>query len=40
MPLIHNIDPYEFDFGQGKSGEDWCVINDGVMGGLSRERLK
>ena len=40
MPLIHNIDPYEFDFGQGKSGEDWCVINDGVMGGLSRGKAQ
>ncbi|MFY0592027.1 CIA30 family protein [Roseivirga sp.] len=24
-----------FDFGKGKSGENWAVVNDGVMGGLS-----
>ncbi len=26
----------KFDFGQDKDGDDWYVINDGVMGGLSK----
>ena len=34
------IDPYEFDFGKGKTGEDWSIINDGVMRGLSRGRAE
>ncbi|MDP5171985.1 MAG: CIA30 family protein [Bacteroidia bacterium] len=28
-----------FDFGLGKSGADWLIINDGVMGGLSQGRV-
>jgi len=30
----------EYDFGQDKSGYNWRVINDGVMGGLSRGQAK
>lgn len=28
------------DFGDKKSGMDWYVVNDGVMGGLSQSKLK
>ncbi len=35
-----SIDTYEYDFGRGKDGEDWWVINDGVMGGLSRGKAQ
>lgn len=27
------------DFGESKSGKDWYVVNDGVMGGLSESSL-
>jgi hypothetical protein len=27
-----------FDFGKSKSGQDWNIINDGVMGGLSQSK--
>lgn len=26
----------DVDFGKGKGGQDWQIINDGVMGGLSK----
>ncbi|MCI4671922.1 MAG: CIA30 family protein [Bacteroidia bacterium] len=32
--------PMNFDFGSQKSGKNWMVINDGVMGGLSRGGLQ
>ena len=28
--------PYKIDFGKNKDGQNWRVVNDGVMGGLSR----
>ena len=28
--------PKQIDFGQGKDGSNWYIINDGVMGGLSQ----
>lgn len=28
------------DFGEGSGGEDWYVVNDGVMGGLSEGRAR
>ncbi len=31
--------PSKFDFGTGKAGNEWRVINDGVMGGLSKGQL-
>ncbi|MEO0777507.1 MAG: CIA30 family protein [Bacteroidota bacterium] len=34
LPTTHA--PLLFDFGKDKSGTDWGIINDGVMGGLSR----
>ena len=40
LMLSSAIDPFEFDFGKDKSGEDWWVINDGVMGGLSKGRAE
>ena len=27
---------YKIDFGQTTGGQDWMIVNDGVMGGLSR----
>ena len=32
--------PLTIDFGKGKSGNDWYVVNDGVMGGLSSSNIK
>ena len=29
------VDPLKIDFGADKGGQDWRVVNDGVMGGLS-----
>ncbi|MEM9824291.1 MAG: CIA30 family protein [Bacteroidota bacterium] len=31
-----NIAEITFDFGKNKDGNDWEIINDGVMGGLSK----
>ncbi|MEM1319562.1 MAG: CIA30 family protein [Bacteroidota bacterium] len=31
-----NIPQLKIDFGQSKDGQNWNVINDGVMGGLSQ----
>lgn len=28
-----------FDFGKAKSGSEWSIVNDGVMGGLSRGKV-
>ncbi len=33
--FISNGQSLKIDFGKDKSGSDWWVINDGVMGGLS-----
>ena len=27
---------YKIDFGQNTGGQDWMIVNDGVMGGLSK----
>lgn len=40
LMLSSAIDPFEFNFGKDKSGEDGWVINDGVMGGLSKGRAE
>ncbi|MEL6254363.1 MAG: CIA30 family protein [Bacteroidota bacterium] len=29
----------KFDFGRGKTGEDWFIMNDDVMGGLSKGEM-
>lgn len=36
--FMHNpsVDDLKFDFGKNKIGNGWWVMNDGVMGGLSR----
>jgi len=31
---------FTFDFGNGKNGQEWRVVNDGVMGGLSRGKVE
>ena len=33
--LITGSGELSFDFGEGKAGKDWRIVNDGVMGGLS-----
>lgn len=33
-------DTYKIDFGATKKGNSWSVVNDGVMGGLSRGSMK
>jgi len=38
--MFMNPIPNEIDFGQEKSGTNWQVINDGVMGGLSQGRAQ
>ena len=39
--LIMMISPnYEIDFGQKTGGQDWQIINDGVMGGLSKGQVE
>ena len=30
---------YKIDFGQTIGGQDWMIINDGVMGGLSESTV-
>lgn len=37
--LINHTLP-NINFGQDKSGTDWMIINDGVMGGLSKGKLE
>ena len=32
---MNQNNPYKIDFGNDKDGEEWQVINDNVMGGLS-----
>jgi len=34
--LSQKQEPYQIDFGSKKKGSNWRVINDGVMGGLSK----
>lgn len=37
MGLLNTSDgTLEIDFGKNKNGQDWRIINDGVMGGLSQ----
>ncbi|MBX3043778.1 MAG: CIA30 family protein [Candidatus Kapabacteria bacterium] len=42
MLMLINISSNEYliDFGTEKSGSDWYIINDGVMGGLSLGNFK
>lgn len=37
--MMHTT-PSKFDFGKGKAGNEWRIINDGVMGGLSKGQVK
>ena len=34
------FEPVEINFGKGKDGKDWRVVNDGVMGGLSKGKAQ
>lgn len=34
--IMTNNTKYRIDFGRTKGGQDWIVVNDGVMGGLSK----
>ena len=36
LTVSSTSDPFEFNFGKEKDGANWGVINDGVMGGLSK----
>lgn len=42
--LILSLTAYDndllIDFGSNKSGTDWMIINDGVMGGLSKGKVE
>ncbi|OEK00872.1 hypothetical protein BFP97_04820 [Roseivirga sp. 4D4] len=38
--LFFNTNSWVFDFGEGKTGEEWMIVNDGVMGGLSRGKVE
>ena len=38
--LIQQQNNYQIDFGEEKKGRYWSVVNDGVMGGLSRGSKK
>ena len=40
MMFASSLEPFEFNFGKNKSGEDWGIINDGVMGGLSKGKAQ
>lgn len=31
---------YTIDFGEQKDGQDWMIVNDGVMGGLSESKAQ
>lgn len=35
-----NHQDLNLDFGKGSAGTDWLVVNDGVMGGLSKSSLQ
>lgn len=37
---MSNNNNYKIDFGQSKGGNDWMIVNDGVMGGLSESTVK
>lgn len=34
--LINTVENLTYDFGAEKDGQEWMIVNDGVMGGLSR----
>ncbi|GAB5518905.1 MAG: CIA30 family protein [Rhodothermales bacterium] len=36
LPIMMMTDQRVIDFGQDKAGQDWRIVNDGVMGGLSQ----
>lgn len=37
--IMFNTTNYKIDFGQNTGGEDWEIVNDGVMGGLSKSSV-
>ena len=38
MTILSYNNTYKIDFGQKKGGQDWMIVNDGVMGGLSKSK--
>lgn len=40
LTLTYSPNNTKIDFGQKKDGQSWQVVNDGVMGGLSRGRAE
>lgn len=36
LAIMLNTPTYRIDFGDNKDGQNWRIINDGVMGGLSQ----
>lgn len=40
LGLLTYTSPMIFDFGKEKDGADWMIVNDGVMGGLSRGKIE
>jgi len=39
LMIMSNDSNYKIDFGQSTGGQDWMIVNDGVMGGLSQSTL-
>lgn len=40
MSLMPSKEIPQLDFGTSKNGQDWAVINDGVMGGVSQGKIQ
>ena len=38
--LLGPMGDFTFDFGKEKDGQEWIIVNDGVMGGLSRGKIE
>lgn len=39
LNLLSPTENLTYDFGKGKAGQEWMIVNDGVMGGLSRGKV-
>ena len=37
--MMSYVNNYKIDFGQTIGGQDWMIVNDGVMGGLSKSKM-
>ena len=39
LMIVSSDNNYKIDFGQNTGGQDWIIVNDSVMGGLSKSKV-